>query len=51
MPMYNFIEHSDNYLKTSGRLWHYYRNQFLLDNAGATIDFVDNNTGVLFEFK
>ena len=28
-----------------------YRNQFLLDNAGATIDFVDNNTGVLLEFK
>ena len=25
MPMYNLIEHSDNYLKTSGSLWQYYR--------------------------
>ena len=25
MPMYNFIEYSDNYSKTSGSLWHYYR--------------------------
>ena len=26
MPMYNLIKNSDNYLKTSGSLWHYYRN-------------------------
>ena len=51
MPMYNLIEHSDNYLKTPGRLWQCYRNQLLLDNAAATVEFVDNNTGVLFEFK
>ena len=25
MPMYNLIEYSDNYLKTSGSLWQYYR--------------------------
>ena len=25
MPMYNWIEYSDNYLKTLGRLWQYYR--------------------------
>ena len=25
MPMYNLIEYSDNYSKTSGSLWHYYR--------------------------
>ena len=24
MPMYNFIEYSDNYSKTSGSLWQYY---------------------------
>ena len=24
MPMYNFIEYSDNYLKTSRSLWQYY---------------------------
>ena len=26
MPMYNSIEYSDNYSKTSGSLWQYYRN-------------------------
>ena len=25
MPMYNLIEYSNNYLKTSGSLWQYYR--------------------------
>ena len=25
MPMYNLIEYSDNYSKTSGSLWQYYR--------------------------
>ena len=25
MPMYNLIEYSDNYSKTSGRLWQFYR--------------------------
>ena len=25
MPMYNLIEYSDNYSKTSGNLWQYYR--------------------------
>ena len=25
MPMYNLIEYSDNYFKTSGSLWQYYR--------------------------
>ena len=27
MPMYNLIEYSDNYGKTSGSLWQYYRNK------------------------
>ena len=26
MAMYNLIEYSDNYLKTSGSLWQYYKN-------------------------
>ena len=25
MPVYNLIEYSDNYSKTSGSLWHYYK--------------------------
>ena len=27
MPMYNFIEYSDNYSKTSGSLWQYYKDE------------------------
>ena len=27
MPMYNLIEYSDNYVKTSGSLWQYYRDK------------------------
>ena len=27
MPMYNLIEYSDNYSKTSGSLWQYYKDQ------------------------
>ena len=27
IPMYNLIEYSDNYVKTSGSLWQYYRDE------------------------
>ena len=27
MPLYNLIEYSDNYSKTSGSLWQYYRDE------------------------
>ena len=27
MPLYNLIEYSDNYEKTSGSLWKYYRDE------------------------
>ena len=27
MPMYNLLEHSKNYKKTTGRLWNYYRDE------------------------
>ena len=37
MPMYNLIEHSDNYSKTSGSLW-----QYCKDIPG-----VDNNNTIL----
>ena len=36
MPMYNLLEHSKNYKKTTGSLWNYYR-----DEASSTIG--DNN--------
>ena len=32
MPMYNLIEYSDAYPKTSGNSWQYYRDEPTLDN-------------------
>ena len=32
MPMYNLIEYSKNYRKTTGSLWNYYRDE---PNSGA----------------
>ena len=34
MSMYNFPGHSNNYLKSSGSLWQYYRDEHVLDNSG-----------------
>ena len=39
MSMYNLIECSDNYSKTSESLWHYYRDKPYLDANGAIVDF------------
>ena len=52
MPMYNSIEYSDGYLKTSGSLWQYYRDEPALDNSNNIIDFpVDNSNSISFKFK
>ena len=49
MPMYNLIECSDNYSKTSESLWQYYRDEPVLANA---IDFPGTtNNSALFNFK
>ena len=51
MPMYNLIEYSDAYSKTSGTLWQYYRDEPAIAN-GENIDFpVDNNNSGSFKFK
>ena len=51
MPMYNLIEYNDNYWKTLGSLWKYYRDEPALTDDGAIVNFhaADNNT--LFRFK
>ena len=38
MPVYNFIEYSDVYLKTSEGLWQYYKDEPALDNNDNIID-------------
>ena len=52
MPMYNLIEYSGNYSKTSRILWHYYRDEPFL-KANSTIDDfpADNNNSSSFKFK
>ena len=52
MPMYNLIEYSDAYLKTSGSLWKYYRDEPAIDDNVGVIDFpADNNNSKSFKFK
>ena len=52
MPMYNLIEYSDAYSKTSGNLWQYYRGKLDLDKNSNIIDFPANNSNsVSFKFK
>ena len=52
MPIYNLIEYSDNYLKTSGSLWRYYRDKPYLNNNCDIADFpADNNNSISFNFK
>ena len=48
MAICNLIECSNNYLKTSGRLWQYYRDEPYLDANGGIADFPadDNNSFV-----
>ena len=36
MPMYNLIEYSKNYRKTTGSLWNYYRDESTNYNADPT---------------
>ena len=40
MPMYNLLEYSDNYSKSSGRLWNYYRDE--VNNNANEINAVNN---------
>ena len=51
MAMYNLMEYSDNYSKTSGILFQYYRDIPAVDNDGATIDFTEANVTDSFNLK
>ena len=52
MSMYNLIEYSDNYSKTTGSLWQYYRDEPFLDANGNIADFpADNNNSTSFKLK
>ena len=49
MPIYNLIEYSDAYSRTSGILYKYHRDEPDLDNNGNISD--DNNNSGSFKFK
>ena len=52
MPMYNLIEYSNAYSKTSGSLWQYFRDQPAIDDNGEIIDFpVNKNNSNSLKFK
>ena len=43
MPIYNLIEYSNNYSKTSGVLWQYCRDEATLNGDGEIVDFTPAN--------
>ena len=43
MPTYNLIEDSDTYWETLGSLCQYYRDEPVLNNVDAIIDFPNDN--------
>ena len=51
MPMYNLIEYSDNYAKTTGSLWQYYKDIPARNANGEIIIFSEDNTTDSFKFK
>ena len=51
MPMYNLIEYSDNYSKTSESLWQYCKDVPAVSNNGDIVDFNRINATDSFNFK
>ena len=51
MPMYNLIEYSDNYAKTTGSLWQYCKDILAQDNNNEITEFTLVNTTDSFKFK
>ena len=52
MPMYNLIEYSDNYSKTSEILWWYCKNEPAINHAdGKIADFTEDNVTDSFKMK
>ena len=51
MPMYNLIEYSDNYAKTTGSLWQYCKDIPALNANGEITQFTEGNPTDSFNFK
>ena len=42
MPMYNLLKYSNNHSKTAGSLWKYYKDEPVLNNDVALLNFPGN---------
>ena len=51
MPMYNLIEYSDDFFKTSGSLWQYCKDIQAVNDDGNIVDFNGANATDSFNFK
>ena len=51
MPMYNLIEYSDNYSKTSGSFSQYCKDIPVVNNNGKIADFNETNSTDSFIYK
>ena len=49
--MQNLIEYSDTYLKTSGSVWQYYRDEPFITNNWVVIDVPDDPDNASFKSK
>ena len=51
MPVYNLIEYSNRYSKTSGSLWQYSKDIPAVNDDGDIVDFNGANATDSFNFK
>ena len=51
MPMYYLIEYDNDYSKTSGNLWEYYKDLPAVNNNGDIVEFNGTNITDSFNFK
>ena len=51
MPIYNLIEYSNNYSKTSGSLWQICKDIPAVNNNGNIVEFIDANASDSFNVK
>ena len=51
MPMYNLIQYSDYYSKTSGSLWQYYRDEPCIGGNDNIIEIPDDPDSASFKYK
>ena len=50
IAVYNLLEYSNNYSKSSGSLFQYYRDEPALNNDGAIVGYADNHATDSFKF-